>query len=165
MWMRSCLDHSVQIFSLSFSLSLSPSDCVCLPARCASAIVCVYWCWLAYTYMQACRSYSILLFVCRVLHFHVVVVLFTQFRYPCFTQYIRCRKHAHALVLSLSTGWLFFHFFPLHVFFSHLCLGFKYTHTTSYMCSVGFFECTVSHLCLALSQCFFVSADWMHWKR
>lgn len=64
-----------------------------------------------------------------------VVVYFHTISIPCFTQHIHCRKHARALVLSL-------------VVFFRCCH--RYTHTTSYMCSVGFFECSVSHLSQSL---------------
>lgn len=119
--------------------------------------VCVYWCWLAYTYMQACRSYSILLFVCRVLHFHVVVVLFTQFRYPCFTQYIRCRKHAHALVLSLSTGWLFSISF-LYTSFFPICASASNIHIPRVICVQLVSSSVPCHTSVSLSVSVFLLA-------
>lgn len=157
----------------------------------AGWLACLSMCMCVCMDVQACCSYSILSSLFRLSPLNVVV-LFTQFRYSCFTQYIRCRKHAHALVHSL-TDWLlvdvfscaffsisFSHTQPhskcalVHSFasansrsfacsFTHLfaffpicALWLHYSHTTSSMCSVGYFECTVSHL--TRHRC---CADWI----
>lgn len=90
---------SVRVFyTCALSVRYKRSVVWLLAGWLAGVPVCLCACVCVWVYVQACCSYSILsLSDCRPLY---VVVLFTQFRYSCFTQYIRCRKHAHALVRS-----------------------------------------------------------------